>query len=288
PTAGRPPAGVAAAAYAATPAGRDAIGRGDIGPLVLFALAPFALHVLIRATADNERDRRSALHSVLAVGLFGAIATAAWPPAILFPVLVAAAFALSTLFALGDWSPLRAAALALLGAAVSVVLVSPWIWSLLGADPATQARRARVPRSLGDLLRFDTGPARSGWYTLGLVVIAFVPLVIATGPRLVWATRMWLLTLLSFLLAWLPARVSVTGAVRAPEGVLVPAAIGLAVAAGLGVSALLDDMRRSHFGWRQVSAVAAVVGLTLPVLALAADTVSGRWQLPSTDWPTAV
>jgi len=115
-----------------------------------------------------------------------------------------------------------------------------------------------------------------------------VPIVIATGPRLVWATRMWVVTLLSFLLVWLPTRLSVTAAVPAPEGVLIPAAIGLAVAAGLGVSALLDDMRRSHFGWRQFAAVAAVVGLTLPVVALAADTVSGRWQLPSTDWPTAV
>ena len=46
-----------------------------------------------------------------------------------------------------------------------------------------------------------------------------------------------------------------------------PAALGLAFAAGLGVSALLDDMRRSRFGWRQVSAVAAVVGLALPLLA---------------------
>ncbi|HEY3188160.1 MAG TPA: hypothetical protein VGJ70_11840, partial [Solirubrobacteraceae bacterium] len=282
------PAAVAATAYAANPVGRDAIGRGDIGPLVLFALAPFVLHALIRATAANERGRRGALHSVLTVGVFGAIATAAWPPAILFPVLVAVAFALSTLFALGDWSPLRAGALALLGAAVSVVLVSPWIWSMLGADPATQSRRARAPLTLGDALRFDSGPARSGWYTLGLLVIAFVPLVIATGPRLVWATRMWLLALLSFLLVWLPTRLSVTAAVPAPEGVLVPAAIGLAVAAGLGVSALLDDMRRSRFGWRQASAVAAVVGLTLPLVALAADTVSGRWQLPSTDWPTAV
>jgi len=282
------PAAVAATAYVANPVGRDAIGRGDFGPLVLFALAPFVLHALIRATADREWNFRSALHTVIVVGLFGAIATASWPAAILFPVLVAVAFALSTLFAWRDWSPLRAAALALAGAAVSVVLVSPWIWSMLGADPATQARRVRAPLTVGDALRFDSGPARSGWYTLGLVVIAFVPLVIATGPRLVWATRMWLLALLSFLLVWLPTRLSVTAAVPAAEGVLIPAAIGLAVAAGLGVSALLDDMRRSRFGWRQVSAVAAVVGLTLPLLALAADTVSGRWQLPSADWPSAV
>jgi hypothetical protein len=76
--------------------------------------------------------------------------------------------------------------------------------------------------------------------------------------------------------------------VPAPSGVLVPAALGLALAGGIGVSVLLDDMRRSHFGWRQVSAVAVVVGVALPLVALAADTVSGRWQLPSTDWPTQI
>src|SRR5207247_5674703 len=121
----------------------------------------------------------------------------------------------------------RAGALALLGAAVSVVLVSPWIWSMLGADPTAQARRVRAPLTLGDALRFDSGPARSGWYTLGLVVIAFVPLVIATGPRFVWATRMWVLTLLSFLLVWLPTRLSVTAAVRPPEACPVPPPSGL-------------------------------------------------------------
>jgi hypothetical protein len=76
--------------------------------------------------------------------------------------------------------------------------------------------------------------------------------------------------------------------VPAPEGLLVPAALGIAVAVGLGVSALLSDMRSSGFGWRQASAVACVVGLTLPLLAFAVDTASGRWHLPSTDWPTTV
>jgi hypothetical protein len=119
-------------------------------------------------------------------------------------------------------------------------------------------------------------------------VTAAVPLVIASGPRLVWATRAWVLTLASFALAWLPTRISVTAPVPAPAGVLVGAALGLAFAAGLGVSALLEDMRSSRFGWRQVSAVAAAVGLALPFLAFAADTASGRWELPSTDWPTDV
>ncbi len=168
------------------------------------------------------------------------------------------------------------------------MLLSPWVWSLVGADPATLALRVRPPLTLADALRFDAGPASSGWYTLGLIVVALIPLVIATGARMVWATRAWMLVLCSFVLAWLPGRISATAPVPAPSGVLVPAALGLAIASGLGVSVLFDDMRRSRFGRRQVSAVAAVIGLALPLGALAIDSVSGRWQLPSADWPTQV
>jgi GT2 family glycosyltransferase len=308
------PAAVAATAYAVNPVGRDAIGRGDIGPLVLFAVAPFIVLALVRerrdlATGDVEAAEppdaaigrgarlarlskrlagRRTVHAVLVVGILGAIAGCVWPPAMLFAPLVAVALALATLFDLRGWRVLRSAGLALLGLLVTLVLLSPWVWSLLGADPATLALRVRPPLTLADALRFDAGPARSGWYTLGLVVVALIPLVIATGARLVWATRAWMLALCSFVLAWLPGRISATAPVPSPSGVLVPAALGLAIAGGLGVSVLLDDMRRSHFGWRQVSAVAAVVGLALPLVALAVDSVSGRWQLPSTDWPTQV
>ena len=38
--------------------------------------------------------------------------------------------------------------------------------------------------TFGDMLRFDVGPARAGWYTLGLVVAAVVPLLIATRTQL--------------------------------------------------------------------------------------------------------
>ncbi len=295
------PAVVAATAYAANPVGRAAIGRGDLGPLVCFALAPFILLTLVRAVSgsagpswpDDESTKRAvtwrtSIRAVVVVGLLSAIAGSVWPPAILFAVLVALVFAISALFAWSDLRVLRGAGLALLGSIASVVLLSPWSWSLIGADTETLGLRERPPLSIGEVLRFDIGPARAGWITLGLLAAAAVPLVIASGPRLWWATRAWLLTLASFALVWLPTRLSATAAVPAPEGVLVPAALGLAVAAGLGVSALLDDMRRSRFGWRQVSAVAAAVGIALPLLAFGVDAGSGRWQLPSSDWPTAV
>src|SRR6185436_2863932 len=105
----------------------------------------------------------------------------------------------------------------------------------IGADPSTLAMRVRAPLSFLEVLEFDVGTARAGWFTFGLVVTALVPLVIASGPRLRWATRAWLLVLASFALPWLPSRLSVPTAVPAPEGMLIPAALGVAMAAGLGV-----------------------------------------------------
>jgi len=295
------PSVVAAAAYAANPVSRDAIAHGDLGPLVCYALAPFVLHALVRLNVIGTSDRpadpaspttparwKGPVHIVVVVGLLSAVAGAVWPPATLLAVVLALAFVLSVPFTGEGRAMLRTAAYALIGAVLSVALLAPWSWSLIGADTSTLGLRVRAPMTFGNVLRFDVGPARSGWFTLGLIVTAAVPLVIASGPRLRWATRAWVLTLTSFALVWLPTRVSATLPVAAPDGVLVLAALGLAFAAGLGVSALHDDMRRSRFGWRQVSAVAAAVGLALPLLAFVGDTASGRWQLPSSDWPTAV
>jgi GT2 family glycosyltransferase len=295
------PAVVTAVAYVVNPVGRDAVAHGDLGPLVCYALAPFLLHALARAAesssgvgterglAASRRSRwRGPVHTVVSVGLLAAIVGAVWPPAMLLGLLIAAVFAISAPLAGAARTAGRGAALAAAGGVLGVLLLAPWSFSLVGADVSTLGLRVRTPIALGDALRFDVGPGRAGWYTLGLLVAAAVPLVFATGSRFVWATRAWILALASFALVWLPTRLSPTLPVPAGDGVLVPAALGVAVAAGLGVSALLDDMRRAHFGWRQFAVVAAAVGVLLPVLALGADTASGRWQLPSGDWPTAV
>jgi hypothetical protein len=70
----------------------------------------------------------------------------------------------------------------------------------------------------------------------------------------------------------------------APEGLLVGAAVGLAFACGLGVAAVLDDLRSFGFGWRQVMTVVATVGIAWSMLGLAADTLSGRFGLEVEDW----
>jgi hypothetical protein len=68
------------------------------------------------------------------------------------------------------------------------------------------------------------------------------------------------------------------------DGLLVPAALGVSLAVGLGVAAFIEDVSRFHFGWRQVAAIGGAIALSFPIFAFAVDSLDGRWHQPSTDW----
>jgi GT2 family glycosyltransferase len=275
----------AAAAYAANPIARNAIFHGELGPLVLFALAPYLLGAFVRATdVAGPVKSRSRLHMLCSAGLLIAIAGSVWSPALLLAPALAIAFALSVPFVGGTRDLRIALGGAAAAAGVGVFLLAPWSFSLFGADAATFGALPRASLSFASILHFHTGRAGAGIASWGIVAAAIVPLAIATGPRLAWATRAWVLAALSFAVAWLPGRLTDGATTLSPNGVLVPAAIGLAFAAGLGVAAVLDDLRRFHFGWRQIMMIVAVAGLTLSVVGFAADTLTGRFGLHSDDW----
>jgi len=280
----------AAAAYAANPIVRNAIWRGELGPLVCFALAPFLLGAFVRITVDvpdrPAGSRRTELHALATVALLTAAAGSVWPAALLLGPAIGIACCLAAPF-VGDT---RRAVTALVAAAIASVaaalLLAPWSYSLVGADAATLGAQPRASLSFAAIFHFDTGHATAGIASWGIVAAAFVPLLIARGPRLAWATRAWILAVISFAVAWLPGRLTAGATVLAPEGVLVGAAVGLAFAAGLGVAAVLDDLRRFHFGWRQVTTIVAFAGLGCALVGLATDTISGRFGLHADDWPS--
>jgi GT2 family glycosyltransferase len=275
----------AAAAYTANPIARNAIWRGDLGAVICFALAPFVLGAFVRATAPDETPRNR-VHVACTIALLVAVAGAVWPPALLLAPAIALAYCLAMPFVGGA----RAAVLALAGtigaSAVAALLLAPWSFSLLAADAATLGAQPRASLSFASVLQFHTGRAGAGAAPWGILAAAFVPIAIAAGPRLSWALRAWVLAAISFALAWLPGRLSAGATVLAPDAVLVGAAIGLAFAAGLGVAAVLDDLRRFHFGWRQFLMIVAFAGLGLSVVGFSADTWSGRFGLRADDWPT--
>ena len=101
-----------------------------------------------------------------------------------------------------------------------------------GPGRGARASCSRRSDSFGALLRFETGSSGAGIGGWAFVVVALLVLLIAGGDDARWAARWWGIALLAWLLAALPAWLG--SASPDPEGVLVPAALAVAILAGLG------------------------------------------------------
>ena len=215
-----------------------------------------------------------------------AIATACYPLAA--PLVVAAALALfvGSLLTRGVAAAARGVGAAVIAAAATLVLLLPYSLSVKDAftDPAAFGIAFHPHLTLSDVLRFHTGPSGGGFASWGIFATAAFALFVAAGPRLAWVARAWMLAATGFAMVYLPERLASDHAVAAPEGPLALAALGLALAAGIGIGAFVDELRHARFGWRQVAAVAAGVGIVLVGVGFAADAVDGRWHAPSDDW----
>lgn len=279
---------VAALIYGISPIARNAMAGGRLGALVFFALAPFALReVILLATRRRDAEHWSATgRAWLPLVAVVAVATAFWPPAAVVLVVMASAFVLAQPLAADEFPAVRSLGVAAVGAIVGVVVLLPWSLSVFGVGERSAAWGFGFPArvELGDVLRFATGSAGAGIGGWMLLLAAGLGLLLTTGPRLAWTARAWVLALIGFGLAWLPTVVARGSAIPAPEGLLVPAALGLALAVGLAVGALRTDLHHFHFGWRQVTALAVPVLLVIPALGFAVDSFNGRWDAPSTDW----
>src|SRR5262249_39715853 len=69
---------------------------------------------------------------------------------------------------------------------------------------------------------------------------------------------------------------------------LVPAALGLAVAVGAGFGAFLAEIRTFVFGARQLAAIVIAAAIVLPTLSFLGDVGDGRYRAPGTTWDAAL
>lgn len=271
-------------AYGVNPLHRNAIAAGRLGPLVTAALAPWLVLLLCRVGRCHP-ERPPTARTRLGAAALLAVMVAAWPPSALVPLVLAAAFGCARAF-VGGGEPTRPLAVAaLVTTGLALLLLLPWPLAYLGAGPqlAPLGVAFAGEPSLSRVVRFATGPAgagASGWVLAGAGLLV---LALAWGPRLVWAVRGWALVVLGWACTWVPARLG--WPVPAPEGTLVPAALGLALAVGLGAAAFAEDVRRFHFGWRQVASVGGALALSFPAAAFAVDAWDGAWHTPARGWP---
>ncbi len=229
----------------------------------------------------NTRSGQIAALGAL-VALAGAFAPAVFPM-FLLAALSWAAGSLLVGVAGGTW---RLVVTALEAVGVALVLIAPWaIGTALAGRSAVSVfglpvAAANAP-DWGEVIRFAIGPeARSPLVWL-VVAAAALPLAIARGPRLTWASRLWVLSVASWVLALVTTRGDIGSFTPSESVVLAPAAFAVAAAVGLGISAFENDLAGVEFGWRQVVGVLALVGVALGLVPVAAAAAGGRWGLPS-------
>jgi hypothetical protein len=238
-------------------------------------------------------DRHGTLRRVVALGLLEAVLISFAPAAAI--VIVGAAVALllsSCLF--GDWrGTWRAVRLAVGSTLVAALICLPWVIGVLSAGRgAVQVFGVPIPTSSaaswGSLLRFAVGPIGVSPLAWGFAVAAAVPLVLARGPRFVWAGRLWAIALVFWVFDWVVGRGWTGSLAIDPLVLLGPAAVAVSAAIGLGVAAFEEDLRSARFGWRHLLSVVAIGVFVLGAIPTLVSAVPGRWDLPVNDFSQSV
>jgi hypothetical protein len=218
--------------------------------------------------------------------LIAATAFAFAPSSAVLLVGIAVVVALATLVSGGS---VRAAGVIAGGGVASFVaallLNLPWSTTFLSSEGWTAI--VGVPpttsRSLGvrSLAQFGVGDMRFAVLGVVLFLPVFVAPLVSRSWRFVWSVRAAALVTVFGALAILDDRAALPFRLPEPGVMLVPVAVGIAIAAGCVVAAFDVDVLAGSFGWRQPLAVLAMVAMVLGVIPGVLATANGRWNMPS-------
>ena len=239
--------------------------------------------------------RRPLVVGGVALGLLDAAVTALAPSTACMVLVLGLGLALGNVVVAGQGglSAARRVVAGALGAtALSVALLAPWSIAVLGGPQrwATLAGLPVAPASApgwGQLLRLAVGPIGDDALGWAFLAAAALPLVIGARLRLAWAGRAWSVAVVAWLVAWLSGRGWLGPLALSPQVLLVPAAVAVALAVGLGVAAFQQDLPGYRFGWRQGAAVVAAAAAAVGVLPVLAASFNGHWDLVSTGYGEA-
>ncbi|MBK8331902.1 MAG: glycosyltransferase [Acidimicrobiaceae bacterium] len=285
--------------YAAVPLPSQMLSNGRWAALVCFAAAPWALHHMRRIagieTSGSRHDdavehsvavpRRRLVRWSAQLALITAVAVAFAPAFALLLVGMGLLIGVSTLLCGGS---LRAGA-TVVAAAVGATVVGlaanlPWVLSLSGSDGWTSIVGVPVAsaRSLGivALSRFLADGGGLGVVATALFLPVVVAPLVARAWRFTWAIRSAALVFGFGALAVLDDRAALPVRMPEPGVLLVPVAIGVALAAACLAAAFQDDVLGGSFGWRQPLGLLAGAGLVVGVVPGAFAITDGEWGMP--------
>jgi GT2 family glycosyltransferase len=290
---------VALITYVAMPLLPGVISTGRLTALISFAALPWFVHLVRSAAGIGTADPgavaadlpdgvlqlgpRERIRRIAVAGIVVALAAALAPPFLLLIAGVTVVLALSSLLVGSGWRTslwlfVAGAAAAAVGWVLNLPSAAAWSWHDLSAIPLAGAPGL----GLEDVASMNIGRARLSLLTLALYVPVITGLALSRAWRLTWAGRAAGLVVTFGVLAVLQDRDALPFRVPEVGVLLVPVALGLAVAAACAVSSFASDVARGTFGWRQplglISILAVLCG-TFPALVTLTD---GWWYAPRT------
>jgi GT2 family glycosyltransferase len=286
--------------YAAVPLPSQLLSAGRWSALVCYAAAPWVVHLLRRLAGldtrwiDSEPEletvrevpRRKLVRIFAQLSLISIVAFAFAPAYSVMLVGVGVVLALATLVCGGSW---RSAAI-IAGGSVAALLVAlvinlPWSasftgsagWTAIVGVPPTTARSLGISQ----LARMNVGSVPFGILALALYLPVFAAPLVSRSWRFAWAVRAVALSSVFGIVAVLDDRAALPIRMPEPGVLLVPVAVGLAIAAGCIAAALDADVLAGSFGWRQPLGVLSVLAIGIGVVPGVLSVANGRWNMPT-------
>jgi GT2 family glycosyltransferase len=286
--------------YAAVPLPSQVLAAGRWSALVCYGLTPWLVHLLRRLGGldtrlgefDDEREptrlvpRRKVVRLLAQLSLVATVGIAFAPSFLVVFLGIGAVLAISTVAGGGS---LRAAA-AMVGAtlaafAVALVVNLPWTLAFAGREGWTAVVGVAPSPSRGAglqlLARMSLSGVRLGALALVLYLPVFAAPLVARSWRFTWAVRAAGFVTVFGVLAVLDDRGALPLRMPEPGVLLVPVAVGIAIAAGCIIASFDVDVLAGTFGWRQPLAVLSMVALAVGVVPGTLAVANGRWNMPT-------
>lgn len=291
-----------ATAYAAVPLGYASIAAGRWGALLMYALAPWMLHLMrmLVGHADiNDARPKEAMVLVepavwrrwfAALVLLIAVCFAFEPAVVIVFPFIAGVIGITTLAQglnirwAGRW--LGIATLAVLS---GVAMNLPWAgtyvrhgwWESIAGAPVDSGRNI----GLWSLVRFAVGGFSLSVLSVALYAAVIGALFLVRGARATWALRGATLVVAGLLLAVLDDAALFPIHLAEPGVMLVPVALGIAMCAGAMGASLALDLNRGRLSWRQPLGALVGVAFAIGLFPTAVNSINGSWNQPSLALP---
>ncbi len=282
--------------YFVAPVSYHSLVSGSWDGLILFGCLPWALMFLGRASKSSPFGsiggsagalsyESDIFREVLTFGFLLGLILSFSPLTVVVVIVTMVLLCVGSIIAGWPLGLNRMAFIICMSSILACVLNLPWILDNFVTDVSwTSIFHTRSPafKSVDVLgaLRLSTEAGENSILGWGFPALAFVPMLLARGERWAWAVRGWTLYLGGVAAIWVGGMGYLPMVLPRAEVLLVPSALGLAVASAMGVGALQRDLQSFRLGWRQLIPVTAVAAITLVVLPILGSSFSGDWGMP--------